>query len=103
MFSMCSKLTPRARILDTRIPQLMQPCLHMQYVTSTRKYCGNLKVLCFTATDYPASLVLEHQRPCCELGFGSKTLPLLPNNVNGECHKQCQITPKAYYPIAMSF
>ena len=26
MFSMCSKLTPRARILDTRIPQLMQPC-----------------------------------------------------------------------------
>ena len=26
MFSMCSELTPRARILDTRIPQLMQPC-----------------------------------------------------------------------------
>ena len=26
MFSMCSKLTPRARIPDTRIPQLMQPC-----------------------------------------------------------------------------
>ena len=25
MFSMCSELTPRARILDTRIPQLMQP------------------------------------------------------------------------------
>ena len=25
MFSMCSKLTPRARIPDTRIPQLMQP------------------------------------------------------------------------------
>ena len=25
MFSMCSELTPRARIPDTRIPQLMQP------------------------------------------------------------------------------
>ena len=25
MFSMCSELTPRARIADTRIPQLMQP------------------------------------------------------------------------------
>ena len=27
MFSMCSELTPRARIPDTRIPQFMQPCL----------------------------------------------------------------------------
>ena len=26
MFSMCSELTPRARIPDTRIPQFMQPC-----------------------------------------------------------------------------
>ena len=26
MFSMCSEHTPRARIPDTRIPQLMQPC-----------------------------------------------------------------------------
>ena len=26
MFSMCPELTPRARIPDTRIPQLMQPC-----------------------------------------------------------------------------
>ena len=26
MFSMCSELTPRAPIPDTRIPQLMQPC-----------------------------------------------------------------------------
>ena len=26
MFSMCSELTPRAHIPDTRIPQLMQPC-----------------------------------------------------------------------------
>ena len=26
MFSLCSELTPRARIPDTRIPQLMQPC-----------------------------------------------------------------------------
>ena len=26
MFSMCSELTPHARIPDTRIPQFMQPC-----------------------------------------------------------------------------
>ena len=26
MFSMCSEHAPRARIPDTRIPQLMQPC-----------------------------------------------------------------------------
>ena len=32
MFSMCSELSPRARIPDTRIPQLMQPwiCLRFQ-------------------------------------------------------------------------
>ena len=29
MFSMCSELTPRAHIPDTRIPQLMQPCCHI--------------------------------------------------------------------------
>ena len=28
MFSMCSELTPRARIPDIRIPQLMQPCVN---------------------------------------------------------------------------
>ena len=28
MFSMCSKFTPRARIPNTRIPQLMQPCVN---------------------------------------------------------------------------
>ena len=28
MFSMCSELTPRAPIPDTRIPQVMQPCLY---------------------------------------------------------------------------
>ena len=27
MFPVCSELTPRARIPDTRIPQLMQPWL----------------------------------------------------------------------------
>ena len=30
MFSMCSELTPRAHIPDTRIPQLMQPCLKFE-------------------------------------------------------------------------
>ena len=28
MFSTCSELTPRARIPDTRIPQLMQPWMY---------------------------------------------------------------------------
>ena len=31
MFSMCSELTPRARIPDTRIPQLMQPCFRIVF------------------------------------------------------------------------
>ena len=30
MFSMCSELTPRAPIPDTRIPQLMQPCFEKE-------------------------------------------------------------------------
>ena len=30
MFSMCSELTPRARIPDTRIPQQMQTCSKAQ-------------------------------------------------------------------------
>ena len=34
MFSMCSELTPRARIPDTRIPQLMQPCLQQSRVSN---------------------------------------------------------------------
>ena len=34
MFSMCSELTPRARIPDTRIPQLMQPWQAMDYINS---------------------------------------------------------------------
>ena len=39
MFSMCSELTPRARIPDTRIPQLMQPCLgtmRLNYILQDR-------------------------------------------------------------------
>ena len=35
MFSMCSELTPRARIPDTRIPQLMQPCMRMALMILT--------------------------------------------------------------------
>ena len=34
MFSMCSELNPRARIPDTRIPQLMQPCSLQFYDTN---------------------------------------------------------------------
>ena len=32
MFSLCSELTPRARIPDTRIPQLMQPWYNAMYL-----------------------------------------------------------------------
>ena len=39
MFSMCSELTPHARIPDTRIPQLMQPCLYC----TLHKYCTTIK------------------------------------------------------------
>ena len=44
MFSMCSELTPRARIPDTRIPQFMQPwswpflcnCMYFDVVVYTQ-------------------------------------------------------------------
>ena len=36
MFSMCSELTPRARILDTRIPQLMQPWQGVKFIRAGR-------------------------------------------------------------------
>ena len=39
MFSMCSELTPRARIPDTRIPQLMQPWL-TGYACRLPMICG---------------------------------------------------------------
>ena len=42
MFSMCSELTPRARILHTRIPQFMQPC--------EEDGCGDVQ----RARDWPA-------------------------------------------------
>ena len=35
MFSMCSELTPRAPIPDTRIPQFMQPCTVFVNATNT--------------------------------------------------------------------
>ena len=33
MFSMCSELTPRAPILDSRIAQFMQPCVQIGWLT----------------------------------------------------------------------
>ena len=42
MFSMCSELTPRAHILDTRIPQLMQPCSH----STELMHIARLHLLC---------------------------------------------------------
>ena len=39
---MCSELTPRACILDTRIPQLMQPCVNVYMFILTNIYFTNL-------------------------------------------------------------
>ena len=36
MFSMCSEHTPRARIPDTRIPQLMQPWSRVSFQISSK-------------------------------------------------------------------
>ena len=36
---MCSELTPRARIPDTRIPQLMQPCLQVTIFCFNTQQC----------------------------------------------------------------
>ena len=48
MFSMCSELTPRARIPDTRIPQLMQPCL------PGSQWPGHRGTFSFDAVDRPS-------------------------------------------------
>ena len=45
MFSMCFELTPRARILDTRIPQLMQPWAWVAWSTLSKKVIKRYKVL----------------------------------------------------------
>ena len=50
MFSMCSLLTPSARIPDTRIPQLMQPCtlyyLFEHFYRILHSNCVNFKNKC---------------------------------------------------------
>ena len=43
MFSMCSELTPRAHVLDNRIPQLMQP------------WCQPSSQLGLAGTSFPSS------------------------------------------------
>ena len=42
MFSMCSELTPRARIPDTRIPQFMQPYSKDDLVSEKMTYDFNV-------------------------------------------------------------
>ena len=48
MFSMCSELTPRAHIPDTRIPQLMQPCERSIFHVFHVFLCGAI-ITCFVA------------------------------------------------------
>ena len=43
---MCSELTPRARIPDTRIPQLMQPCLQ-EYIVNNHDWFFSRMSLAF--------------------------------------------------------
>ena len=42
MFSMCSELTPRARIPDSRIPQFMQPWSMELFFQESKKNAGTL-------------------------------------------------------------
>ena len=53
MSSMCSELTPRARIPDTRIPQLMQPCHCPSW------FIGKFSHTCFHHTPKAANEMLE--------------------------------------------
>ena len=64
MFSMCSELTPRAPIPDTRIPQLMQPCSNLV-----------IKPTIYSYSDYEAKELHLHFRldPLCKI----KSDPLL--------------------------
>ena len=60
MFSMCSELTPRAPIPDTRIPQLMQPCC-LVYQKITLFHCS--KIL------YTTIMPIQINGPYCFMGF----------------------------------
>ena len=66
---MCSELTPRAPIPDTRIPQLMQPCNHHTYWKSL---CSNLwkgTVCLFTNTQGSDKHILLRQKDQGSLNF----------------------------------
>ena len=65
MFSMCSELTPRARIPDTRIPQLMQPCCCFLCIWANPKiqrsltaFGSNIEIVCI---DEGVSVLFQFQ------------------------------------------
>ena len=65
MFSMCSELTPRARIPDTRIPQLMQPCLHMQSMQFLKQAIWLPSVAHVEETQRGTKCVKKYGSSCC--------------------------------------
>ena len=50
MFSMCSELTPCARIPDTRIPQFMQPCQMDEFANWLYLYENAIAIECCQST-----------------------------------------------------
>ena len=76
MFSMCSELTPRAHIPDTRIPQLMQPCPKKL----VSECCMSPKILTkngWVGQKFPLDMTWE----CMISFFGTPFRPMIQNHV----------------------
>ena len=58
MFSMCSEFTPRARIPDTRIPQLMQPCT---VLATTKSVSSSIQFTVLATTRSVSSITMFGQ------------------------------------------
>ena len=66
MFSMCSELTPRACIPDTRIPQLMQPCPQKQELSIYLRPIWNFN-----------KIIIDWPQLVCFWAFSSHHPPLI--------------------------
>ena len=98
MFSMCSELTPRAPIPDTRIPQLMQPCLlqTIDFVRMVAEQRCNYRLLSWFFLDPPGMQCLFNR--CCFrlLTSSSSTLPrpyILARNSSGDLRLHISMRP----------
>ena len=94
MFSMCSELTPLARIPDTRIPQLMQPWLKDSKTLSSDQFSNfspNPTNRDTCAQTSPPCPIIVHppipapgQHPCLRLFNGFRLLSLSAKSVQKE-------------------